>query len=444
MIPMTGLFVVAVLGLSATTPGDEHEVNAPGEDSAGRGPLSLCAELSADEALDMRKWLGEGSLPGSILTSDAGATSSPATVGDGVAAPKWSGAGSFPGSFLISDSDLSLKFGGRIKLDAIQDFDAIGNTDAFKTSSIPVPEESSNGNTRLHGRDTRLHMEARSPSELGEIRGYVEVNFFGGGDSVVLRHAYAHTDNVLFGQTWTNFMMIDSRPDTLDFEGPDGSIFLRQAQMRWTQPVGSEGTWTIALEGPTSDVTAPTGSTAEQALPDLTTGYRHDHGRGHLFLGAALREIAYSGMQSESELGWGANLSGLIKTSGKDNLRFQAAYGHGIARYIEDLRGLGLDGAQDANGDLEALPAFGGFIAYQHFWNEHLRSSAVFSTTGVDNSAGQAASTLKQTAYAAANLIWAATERMDFGVEYLHGTRENSDGQDAAANRLQFSLTYSI
>jgi hypothetical protein len=47
--------------------------------------------------------------------------------------------GSFPGSILIPGTELSIKLGGRIKVDAIHDFGAIGTTDEFKTSSIPVP-----------------------------------------------------------------------------------------------------------------------------------------------------------------------------------------------------------------------------------------------------------------------------------------------------------------
>lgn len=353
-------------------------------------------------------------------------------------------AGSFPGSFLIPGTDLSIKVGGRFKLDAIHDFDAIGTTDEFKTSSIPVPEESSDGNTRFHARDTRLHLEVRTPSAWGEIRGYVEGNFFGSGNSFELRHAYAQTDRLLAGQTWTNFMLIDSHPETLDFEGPDSSIFLRQAQVRWTQPVGDGTHWSIALEDPSSDVELPVDTSAEQVFPDLTTGLRWDGSRGHTYLSAILREIAYDGAESDSVIGWGASLSGRIDTHDKDNVRYQLAYGQGIARYIQDLRGLGLDAGPDGDGDLEALPTYGGFLAYQHFWNEELRSSAMFATTGVDNSAGQPATALESTSYAAANLIWKAAERLEIGVEVLRGTRENNDGEDADANRVQFSLTYSF
>jgi hypothetical protein len=352
--------------------------------------------------------------------------------------------GSFPGSFLVPGTDLSLKLGGRVKLDAIHDFDAIGSTDRFTTSSIPVPEVSSDGNTELHAKDTRLHLEGRVPSSLGEIRGYVEGNFFGSGTTFVLRHAYLETDHLLAGQTWTNFMLIESRPETLDFEGPDGSVFLRQGQVRWTQPLGDGARWSLALEDPGSDLTAPADTDPEQVYPDLTGGVLLDGSRGHTYVSGVLRQLSYDGDSSDSVLGWGASVSGKLRTFGEDDLRFQLAYGEGIARYIEDLRGLGLDAADDADGDLEALPTFGGFLGYRHHWNDELRSNLVYSTTGVDNSDGQEATALSQTSYGAVNLIWKAAEALDIGVEVLHGTRENNDGEDARATRLQFSFTYTL
>jgi hypothetical protein len=202
--------------------------------------------------------------------------------------------------------------------------------------------------------------------------------------------------------------------------------------------------WSIALEDPSSDVVLPVDTSAEQVYPDLTTGLRWDTSRGHTYLAAVLREIAYDGATSDSVLGWGASLSGRIDTHDKDSFRYQIAYGHGIARYIEDLRGLGLDAGPDGDGDLEALPTYGGFLAYQHHWSEVLRSTATLSLTGVDNSAGQPADALEQTQYVAANLIWKAAKRLDIGVEVLRGQRENNDGEDADANRVQFSLIYSF
>ncbi len=371
-----------------------------------------------------------------------------------VAPPAPDLAGSFPGSFKLPGSELSLKFGGRIKLDAIQDFGAIGNTDAFKTSTIPVPESDSDGNSRFHARDTRLHMEARMPSPLGELRGYVEGNFFGDGSSFTLRHAYFETDHLLAGQTWTNFMWIGSRPETLDFEGPDGSIFLRQAQLRWTDDLGDLARWSVAVESPTSDVNSEAidsglgldpalgqGTSAKQVLPDLTAGLLVEKGPGHAYLSAVLRDVAFEGAVDDSVLGWGLSLSGKYQHSAKGEALFQIAYGEGIARYVEDLRGLGLDAGLDASGELEALPTIASFVGYRWHWTDALRSNVLFSSTSVDNSAGQAADVLHETSYAAANLIWSVKKGLELGVETLGGTRENNDGEDSSVQRLQLSAT---
>lgn len=387
-----------------------------------------------------------GAQPDPALNAGApGATANvPSLLGELAQAPQAEPvrSGSFPGSMLWPGSDVSIRVGGRIKADAIQDFDAIGTTDEFKTSTIPVPEVASDGNTDFHAQDSRLHLDVRSPSELGELRGYVEANFW--GSELTLRHAYAQTPNLLVGQTWTNFMMIDSRPDTLDFEGPDGSVFLRQTQVRWTQALGERLHGSIALEDPASNVSGPGGSTPEQAIPDLTAGLRGDFARGHAYLAGVLRQVGYRGAGSDDVTGWGLQLSGEVKTVGKSNVRYQLAYGQGIARYIEDLRGSNLDAALDTSGDLQALDTYGGFLAYQHYWNDELRSSAMYSATGVDPTSAQAGSTLESTSYVAANLIWTAAEHFEVGVEYLYGTRENKDGDDADANRVQVSFIYSF
>lgn len=354
-------------------------------------------------------------------------------------------AGSFPGSIQIPGTDLSIKFGGFVKLDLIHDFDAIGDTDAFKTSSIPVPEQSSDGNTRLHAKETRLNLDARTTTGLGDFRVFVEGDFFGSGDTFRLRHAYGELGEFLGGQTWTNFMDIDSRPDTLDYEGPDGSVFLRQAQARWTKPLGEDTQLRLALEQPDADLTAPTGAIQETVLPDLTAGFHLHRGRCDTYLSGIARQIGYeaSGI-SDEVFGWGLNLSGILKTWGKDDFRYQIAYGEGIASYIEDFRGLGANAAPDASGDLEALPVLAGFLAYRHLWSEEFRSNLVYSYADIDNSAGQPGDAINQTDYVAVNLIWSPIKSVDVGGEYLYGNRENQDGQSADANRVQFSAKWSF
>src|SRR5690606_556444 len=90
-----------------------------------------------------------------------------------------------------------------------------------------------------------------------KLKGYVEADFFGGGSNalagnetatntyaVTLRHAYVSWNNWLAGQTWSNFMDVAALPDAVDFVGPtDGTVFVRQAQVRYTK-----GPWSVSLE----------------------------------------------------------------------------------------------------------------------------------------------------------------------------------------------------
>ena len=56
--------------------------------------------------------------------------------------------------------------------------------------------------------------------------------------------------------------------------------------------------------------------------------------------------------------GWGVNLTGAQKLFGKDTFVYQAAYGAGMERYVNDTSGLGIDAqpADAANPHLEAVP----------------------------------------------------------------------------------------
>jgi hypothetical protein len=220
--------------------------------------------------------------------------------------------------------------------------------------------------------------------------------------------------------------------------------------------------WAIAVEEPSTDVTTPftldpsgartlaLGDDTER-FPDLATHFRYVAGFGHLQLAGLLRDLRFDGEDgsaNESELGWGVNFTGLISTFGQDTLVFQIAYGEGIGRYIQDLSfeddGMGNDAAPSASGDLKALPAFAGMAAYEHWWTTTLRSVATFGFVDVDNTAGQVDSAYARTYYTSGNLVWSPFRLMAVGVEFLYGKRENNNGDDADAKRLQFAVKYNF
>ena len=90
-------------------------------------------------------------------------------------------------------------------------------------------------------------------------------------------------------------------------------------------------------------------------------------GGGDPALGRLPDHDSASGNPSGSVTGWGLNLNGWLNTFGKDRIVGQLVYGHAIASYMNDG---GVDIAPNANLQAEAVPSLGGFVYYDHYWND--------------------------------------------------------------------------
>lgn len=281
------------------------------------------------------------------------------------------GVGDFPHSILLPGTKTSVKVGGFAKFDFIQDFNSIGSTDDFDTSTIPTsgPQK---GNTRLHARQTRLNLDVRHPSELGDVQVFAEGDFFGTGNAFRLRHAYGKLGPVVAGQTWSTFMDETVMPDLVDFESPTGALLTRRAILRWTQPFAAiEGLeYSLAVEDPSPAFTSTAG-TFENALPDFIGRLRFQRESVHVQLAGFATKASFDptvGADSEATA-WGVSLSGSLKVFESDKIMGQVSYGDGIERF----RGFS-SYTLDASGSLIAIPALACYVGYEHAWSDHWKS----------------------------------------------------------------------
>ncbi|MDX3774043.1 DcaP family trimeric outer membrane transporter [Chromatiaceae bacterium AAb-1] len=353
----------------------------------------------------------------------------------------------------------TVNFGGFIKLDAmVSDTDgemaALGR-DFYVPSLVPIGGDSE---TRfdMHARQSRFFFTTETLLENGKkITGRLEfdmMNTNNGADerttngySPGIRHAFFSYDKWLFGQTWSNFMDVQSLPDTLDFVGnTDAAIFIRQAQVRYTN-----GNFSIALENPESTVTPFGGGTRiatdDNETPDLTVGYTLKTGFGSFRFGGLLRQIAIdNGVFDDTVTSYGISVSGKIDFAGGDDLRFTFNTGKGLGRYIglNTVNGAVLTSVgPDAR--LETIDTTGYSVAYRHLWNTHWRSSFVYSALSADNdTALTGLGVTKSTESYIANLLYQATPKFMVGVELRHSNREIEAGLDGDLNRIQFSAKY--
>lgn len=352
----------------------------------------------------------------------------------------------FPGSWEIPNTETRFKIGGYVKLDAIYDFNEIGNRFNFLTPTIPTTIDNG-GRTTFHARQSRIFFETRTDTRCGNVKTYLETDFFGTGNALRLRHAYAQVGGLLVGQTWTLFMDISAHPFTLDFEGPPGMVFRRQAQIRYTVPINCHSKLAFAVENPSSAVGFPGGGTNLDRSPDFVVSWRHENARGHVQIAGIARDIGFradagpTASIDQHEFGYGASVSGLVKLAHKDNLKCQVAWGKGIGDYFEDLNsgGVNTDGVSDIAGNLELLNAFGFFLAHQHWWNACWRSNLVYGYGNVENIAGQPGTDFNQSEYVAVNTVYSPIKNIDIGLEYLFGTNRDAANNEGQANRLQFS-----
>ena len=363
----------------------------------------------------------------------------------------------YKGFFRLPGTQTILKIGGYFKTDFIYDLKPAGNTDSFIPSSIPIPAVVGVNNATVSVRPTRLSLDFRIPSTtLGDVRFYLEGDLFGTNATTPrLRHAYAQVRNVLIGQTFSNFMDPDGFPDTLDFQGPNGMVNIRNPQFRYGIALNPSTTFYVSVEKPSSDVIFKTPQFTDQPnapSPDGAIRLRQEFERGHFQVAAVFRSIAAfvattPTAKTGSVFGWGLNASTGVKTFGKDNVIFAVAAGHGISRYLQDTSGLGTDAEPNSSTSLKATPAVGVEAAYQHYWLKNLRSSAIYSYAAVNNTAffsSAAPGTYNHATYTGSNLIWNPFGSLNVGAEFLYGWAMEQNGLKANAPRIQFSAKYSF
>jgi hypothetical protein len=376
--------------------------------------------------------------------------------------------GATKGSFKLPGSNTSVTLGGYVKLDAVfsnpsAGVDTKGDLFLDPTAIAVGPDAGNNerNQVKFGARESRLFVKTNTPTALGDLNTHVEFDFYGadGNESVSnshgfrLRHAYGTLGHLLAGQTWTNFMYVPSLPETLDFGGPVGQIFDRQAQVRWTQTFGAStaGTgsqWSIGLENPESVVTVPGGASFradDDRWPDITGQVLFNTSFGKISVHGLVRQIRVDSTAApavvDEKWGGAVSVAGVIPTVGKDDFRFTASAGNAIGRYSD---GFFPDGVVGTDGQIRLPKQWGLFAAYRHFWSDQLRSNFVLSTASENNPADAPANTNKSTRSAHANLIWSPVPNTDLGLEYIYGFRETEDGQKGHLNRLQASAKYAF
>ena len=354
-------------------------------------------------------------------------------------------------------------YGGFVKADMMwtqhSDQQRAGNVgdDFLVPSTIATGPESSDGDLVFdaHAKTSRFWLKTVTETEHGTITGYIENDFNSGADeritnqaSTGLRHVFLKWNKddseILAGQTWGTFFNVGALPEAVDFVGPtSGTLFNRQMQLRYTKKLGGGTSYMVSLENPSSDLDTEDASVVaannrfdDSTLPDIVGRYNGKSGGFSYSVAGVLRDIAYkSGDMDDSTLGFAVSFSGKVALSGKDNIKF--ALNHGtLGRYIA-LDAFG-DGVIEADGDIELRDVTGGYIAYQHFWNDKTRSTFSYAASVADNPDSGPDTLTESVANFNANIMYSPVPKLTFGTELILAERETEAGSHGDLTRLQF------
>lgn len=323
-----------------------------------------------------------------------------------------------------------------------------------------------NGKVYFSVRQTRFGVKSSTPTRFGDLKTWFEFELFGTGvdagqTTFRLRHAYGELGHFGAGQTWSPFMDIDVFPNSLEYWGPNGMVFFRNLQFRWT-PVKDDHTELVfALERPGASADPGTlagridlsNVTSKFDVPDFSGHLRGTGDWGYLQIAGMLRKITWVDTKpgpvriGDTVLGWGVNLTSNLKFSPANIGRFEVVYGRGVENYMNDAP---IDIGPKINFGNPVRPAQGvplpvlGVVAFlDHNWSDHFSSSVGYSMVNIENSNAESPSDYHQGHYALTNLLYSPVPNVTLGGEFQYGRRVNfSDGFNANDYRLQFSFKY--
>jgi hypothetical protein len=249
------------------------------------------------------------------------------------------------------------------------------------------------------------------------------------------------------GQNWTTFMDVKFIPEGLPEPTVSGTIFQRQTMVRWTQPVGSSFFMHVAAEDPSSDDVFAKNADPnffDTKYPDGVLSLEYVHAdRGHLRLTSIVRYLEVnlpaggdgSGGE-EDKTDWGLFLTGKIRLFERDEIAVGATDRKALGRYLLGITPTSGARIDATDSSLQLHKNWGGFLSFQHYWLDALRSTVYGGYAKAEQSGTEPGTAFKSSLFGSANPIWNPFPFLSVGVEYTYGRRENRFGPDFGNHRV--------
>ena len=177
-------------------------------------------------------------------------------------------------------------------------------------------------------------------------------------------------------------------------------------------------------------------------------------GNGWLRVSGMVRNLYYRdniSMKNVDKVGWGVKASGKTPIIGGLSAAYMGLYGKGIASYIQDLNGAGMDLMPNPESpySLETVKAWSAFGSLQYQFSprcfmtatySHVRTYAKQFTDSPDNWR----TGYKYAQYVVGNVFYNVNSIVQIGAEYIWGRRMDYNGEQAHDNRVEAMIKVSF
>lgn len=387
--------------------------------------------------------------------------------------------------FMIEDKRGNFKFGIGGQIHFTMFFDYLGSVEGaeFITSKIPSTTDFA-PQFGLSACASKINFRASGKVGGKTLFGFFEMGVTAAGNAINLRHAYVSYGGLTVGHTWSTFMDLAAGARTVDLEGPNTQISKRHPLIAYKFPIGKKWSMSFAAELPSLSYVFSTKKVGKdyQSMPDFVIQAKYKGDKGHIQLGAILRDLVYCyedptdtlsdgtmAWKSDHNFAWGLAVSGSVLISKKCIFSGQAVVGQGITSYVQDLDASNMEmvfmyNTKTGDYDLKPLPAVGSYLSFQVLWTPRLNSSFIYGVVGVipqkdvryektiplkDVLYEQTNEYLMATHYAAANLFFDINQDLSIGGELIFGLAtyknyELNTLKNGMANRINFMINYAF
>lgn len=389
----------------------------------------------------------------------------------------------------------NIQINGYIKADAVYGFEddngaTLGPYDAIGTLDSKGTDHPGDADVGFTAKQTRLKIATTTPTAIGDVGGYIEMDFFGNGfgfdsgPTPRVRRAYLTVGNWLIGRDWTTFSDFNYGT-TLNFYGPQGQIFERQAQVRYSMAAGENTTVDFALENPGggtvlagdgSTVATPgpdgvvgtnddgsvlanpnfrglqDGSGTENVIPDMVVRLKSSSGPFSFqaavigrYLSADVKDGSLKG-DEDSTVGYGLDLGGSLSLPTGTTLMLSGVYGEGIGKYIYAPSG-GPDAYVTESGQLEAIQRYSVVGTISQQLTSMLTTNLIYGkgfSEDPENYVGSTDGLHDESSSATVNLLFTPVDPLTFGIEYSRVDYKRISDQKAHAQNVMVSAIYNF